>query len=138
MNHSLSGKRSALERFVDPGITFFERNNGIVLAISLFVLIVLGISLFLWGTAPHGIGMRTDSVTYLWSARDLAHGIGLGTVDGFGKFKPLNHFPPLYPVLLAAFEGLGVSGLEAARWLGALFVGLNILLSGLILARLTN
>lgn len=138
MNPSLPGRRPVLERFLDSGITFFEGIKGIVLAISLGVLAILGISLFLWGTAPHGIGIRTDSVAYLWSARDLAQGIGLGTVDAFGKFKPLNHFPPMYPTLLAALEGLGVSGLEAARWLGALFVGLNILLSGLILAQLTN
>jgi len=138
MNNSLQRKRPILERILDSGITFYEGNKGIILTISLCVLGVIGISLFLWGTAPHGIGIRTDSVAYLWSAKNLAQGVGLGTVDAFGNFKPLIHFPPLYPVLLAAFEILGVSGLDAARWLGALFIGLQILLSGMILARLTN
>lgn len=138
MNNSLQRKYPVLERLLDSGIAFLEENKGILLAISLCILGGIGVSLFLWGTAPHGIGIRTDSVAYLWSAKDLAQGIGLGTVDAFGKFKPLNQFPPLYPTLLAALELLGISGLDAARWLGALFVVLQILLSGILLARLTN
>jgi len=138
MNNSLLRKHTFLEQILDSGAAFYEGNNGIVLAISLCLLAVVGVSLFLWATAPHGIGIRTDSVAYLWSAKDLAQGIGLGTVDAFGKLRPLNQFPPFYPILLAAFELLGISGLDAARWIGALFVVLQILISGLILARLTN
>ena len=138
MNNWLQRRQRVLKRILDSGIVIYEKNKGIVLTISLCVLGALGVSLFLWATAPHGIGIRTDSVAYLWSAKNLVQGIGLGTVDAFGKFKPLNHFPPLYPTLLAVFELMGTSGLNAARWLGALWIGMQILLSGLILARLTN
>jgi hypothetical protein len=138
MNNWLQRRQYVLKRILDSGIVFYEKNKRIVLTISLCVIGALGISLFLWATAPHGIGIRTDSVAYLWSAKDLVQGIGLGTVDAFGKFKPLVHFPPLYPIFLAAFEIVGVSGFDAARWLGALWIGMQILLSGLILARLTN
>jgi hypothetical protein len=119
-------------------MVFRERKRAFLLAMALCIIAAGGAVLFLWGTAPHGIGIRSDSVDYLWSAKNLARGVGLGTLDAFGRFRPLNHFPPLYPVLLAGFELAKIDGMEGARWLGALLTSALILLSGAILSRLTS
>jgi len=47
----------------------------------------------------------------------------------------MTHWPPLYPVLLAAPSVFGIDILDGARWLNALFFGLNILLVGLVIRR---
>jgi len=124
--------------FLDSASLFFESKKTILLVVSTCFLGAAGVFQFLWGTATYGIGIRTDSVAYLWSARDLAHGIGLGTVDAFGKFQPLNHYPPLYPILLALFEVLKIDPMVGARWLGAVFIGLLVVLFMVIIYRLTK
>ena len=55
-----------------------------------------------------------------------------------GESKPMTHWPPLYPILLALPQYFGMSGLSAARWLGAVNLGLMVFLLGLSIARLTN
>ncbi|MGD0612908.1 MAG: glycosyltransferase family 39 protein [Anaerolineales bacterium] len=114
----------------------YEQRKGVLLVVTMAAFTLTGIALFLWGTARYGIGIRTDSVDYLWSAKDLAHGIGLGTLDAFGKLKAMNHYPPLYPILLSPFEAVGIPGMVGARWVGAVLFGLLIILFGLILYRL--
>jgi 4-amino-4-deoxy-L-arabinose transferase-like glycosyltransferase len=131
-------KHPRLEGAIKQGVAFADRNIHKLILLALCSLEVVFIALFLWGTAPHGIGIRTDSVDYLWSAKNLANGAGLGTTDAFGHLRPLNHFPPFYPILLAFLQRIGMDGLTAARWLGALFVGALILLYWLILYRMTN
>lgn len=138
MNKKPKSNLYGLTTLLDSAIMFFETRKKIIITASTSLLAAMGIYLFLWGTATFGIGIRTDSVAYLWSARDLAHGIGLGTLDAFGKFKPLNHFPPLYPVLLALFEVCKIDPTDGARWLGSVFIGLLVVLFVVILYRLTN
>jgi len=138
MNNFAQRKRNELAQLLNSVFVFYEVKKKLLITISLVLLGVLSAALFLWGTAPHGIGIRTDSVVYFWSAKNLAKGIGLGTQDAFGKFKPLNHFPPLYPILLAAFEVFKIDSIVGARWLGALFVILLVFLFGLLISRLTN
>jgi 4-amino-4-deoxy-L-arabinose transferase-like glycosyltransferase len=127
-----------LKRIIDSGFAFIDRNQRVLLVFPLVGLDAIVVALFLWGTAPHGIGIRTDSVAYLWSAKNLANGVGLGMTDAFGQLRPLNHFPPLYPILLAVFDLIGIDGMVGARWLGAFFIGTLILLDWLILFRLSN
>lgn len=93
---------------------------------------------FLQFTGEHGIGVRSDSVAYIWAARSLASGEGIGRPDGEGNFKPITHWPPFYPILLAGFEKVGIGAIEGARRLGAALFGVNILLVGWILKRLTQ
>ena len=130
--------REFLSTLTDKAVSLYSRKKMLLLAVALCMVAAAGALLFLWGTAPHGIGIRSDSVEYLWSARNLAQGIGLGTLDAFGRLLPLNHFPPLYPLLLAAFEAAGINGMDGARWLGALLTLVLILLAGAILSGLTN
>jgi len=99
---------------------------------------LLAAAWLLWATSPYGIGIRTDSIAYIWSARNIADGVGIGRLDGYGAFRPMTHWPPLYPLILALFELAGIGAVEGARWLGAALLGANIFLSGLVLHRLTR
>jgi 4-amino-4-deoxy-L-arabinose transferase-like glycosyltransferase len=60
-----------------------------------------------------GLGVAPDSVVYLDGARALAQGAGYVTGTA-GPLRPITHFPPLYPALLAATSALGPA-LAAAR-----------------------
>lgn len=93
---------------------------------------------FWWATAHSGIGIRTDSVAYIWAAQNLVKGIGLGRLTGAGTLKPMTHWPPLYSILLAGAQLTGTDVFVSARWLGALLFGLMILLCGLTIYRLTG
>lgn len=86
-----------------------------------------------------GIGVSYDSVFYLSAADNLLHGLGLSRLGGGGEVIPLTHFPPLYPLLLAAGSWLSpLSTSAVARWLATFaYAGLAIL-SGLIVKKVTN
>ncbi len=127
-----------LSRTIDASLAFFTRNKTRLLFLFLCALALAGTALFIWGTAPHGIGVTSDSVDYIWSARNLAAGKGLGQTDGDGRFKPQTVEPPLYPMLLAIFEWFHIDALVAARWLGALSLALMFVLFGLLIKRLTG
>ena len=117
MKNPIEEKPIAKANVLDSVLEFLEGHRHKLLAVTIGLLGAAGVLLFLWGTFPNGIGIRTDSVAYLWSAESLARGIGLGTLDAFGKFKPLIHFPPLYPILLAVFEAFNIDGMTGAVWL---------------------
>ncbi len=100
--------------------------------------------LFWWATAVHGIGIRTDSVTYLWVAESLAKGIGFGIMDAFGHFRPINHWPPLYSLILSIFVWLSalvnlpVSAEQVSRVLGFLLTSANVYIFGLLTAKISH
>lgn len=74
--------------------------------------------------APRVVGFTTDSDAYLDVAANLLAGRGpTQTVVDFwrpGLPDPLGMWPPLYPVAVAAFAGLGVPLALAGRLVGAL------------------
>lgn len=102
---------------------------GITAALSL-----AGIALLVVST-PWNIGVGYDSVFYLSSAQSLLEGRGLSWPVGTGEFEPLIHYPPLYPLLLAGIGSLGIDLTSAARLMGSVLFGANILLVGLLVAR---
>ena len=82
-----------------------------------------------------------DAATYLGVAHNLAHGDGLtspfrSTLDPFSAVPsasvPLVHWPPGYPVVLAAFTVLGVTPGTAAELVNLLCAGSVIVLAGAI------
>lgn len=107
------------------------------LALCLSSLALLGAAAIRWAS-PHGIGVGYDSMFYLTSAESLSTGQGLCWVGGGGELRPLTHYPPLYPGLLAGFAWLGVDVLAAAQWVSSVLMGLNILAGGLVVARVTD
>jgi len=81
--------------------------------------------LMVWYASHNGIGMTPDSMTYLEGARSLLRDHRLWVDD-----SPLTHFPPLYPVVLAAAGRLTGSLLTAARLLHCCLFALTVLTIG--------
>jgi quinoprotein glucose dehydrogenase len=84
-------------------------------------------------TTPHGAGLSPDSVSYVAAARWVLAGAGVRSLEG----GPLSHFPPLYPIVLAAAAWVSRSDpLDAARWLNAALFAVLLALAGLLAARI--
>lgn len=89
-----------------------------VAAISLLAASLVG-TLVAYATR-WGPWAYSDGVGYLTIARNLTTGIGLGLVKPSGEFELLVSHPPLYPLVLAALDALGLELLSAARWIDML------------------
>jgi hypothetical protein len=126
-----------------PGPT---RTPGRQRTVALVALALVGLagSLSAAIVTRAGAGLDADSVTYLDAAQNLARGRGLTLTPGLSvesnplNLLPLTHHPPLFPVLLAAFQWFGVDALAGARWLNVLLLGVNGLLVGLIVLSWTG
>ena len=73
-------------------------------------------------TSPSPINI----ITFLQVALNLLAGEGWRDFAG----DPLTLWPPLFPLLLAAFGWVGIEPLEAGRWINAAAFGLTILVAG--------
>ena len=107
----------------------------------LIVLGLLGGGLVLAATSG-GIGANGDSAAYLLAARNVLAGQGLVSFTTSGPSDmltaPLSHWPPLFPLLLAA---LGLTGLDpaiGARLLNAALFAVNVGLVGWLVWRLAG
>ncbi len=105
--------------------------------IPLGLISALGFIL-VWYTTVWGAGLISDSFQYVASARSLAAGQTLGYPDENGNTVPLTQYPPLFPVILAAFEIAGVDGLDAARLMNAALFAVNIGLVGISIRKISN
>jgi len=108
--------------------------------LSIFLaLIALGGAILMWNSTPLGIGVGYDSVFYLSAADNFLNGSSLSRFDGYGNVIPLTHFPPLYPLILAAFSFITQAPADiVARWLSVVFFGVNIYLMGWLVYRYTS
>jgi hypothetical protein len=100
---------------------------------SLAVIAILGITgvIVMLQATRFGVGVLPDSTVYFDAARNLASGRGLVVISGKGsELVPLNHYPPMYSVLLAVAVKSGFTIETIARWLNAVLFGLNIFLVG--------
>lgn len=79
-----------------------------------------GCALIIWST-PYGAGISRDSITYIGGAESLISGQGYAFMG-----SPISHYPPLYPMFLAAMSLPRENLAQAARLLNALLFGLNI------------
>ena len=95
-------------------------------ALLIAVLAGLGTAHILVRTATYGAGISEDSVDFLFSAMNFLAGGGWLHLTG----APLTGWPPLFPLLLAAFGWVGIDPLEAGRWINAVAAGLTILVAG--------
>ena len=100
---------------------------------NLIKLVPLGLGLMagiiIWVATPWGIGIEYDSVFYWSAAENLLGGRGLGRLNGAGQLIPLTHFPPLYPLAMAAVARVtGATVAGAARLLSAGLFGFNLFL----------
>ena len=97
-----------------------------LLASSLFAAVLVLIR-----TSGFGAGITHDSVAYVYAAESVISGKGFVY---FGYGTPFVQWPPLFPVLLAGAQWLGIDMLEAARFLNAVVQGLILLFSGIWLS----
>lgn len=98
-------------------------------------VIALGAAAAVLLMTRHAMGLSNDSALYLGSADNLLHGHGLKMPYGRGGPRALTHFPPLYPLALAALGAAGLSLVQAARWLGAVLYAANVALAAAAVRR---
>jgi hypothetical protein len=80
------------------------RHRRLVVALPL-VIALLAVVPIIWAM-PHALDLSFDSIQYLAAGRNLLAGHGLTVFDAPGRLRPLTHFPPLYPAMLAMFGAL--------------------------------
>lgn len=131
-------KPAWLTKIFSESVLLYIRFRSWLLLLPVITIAWLTLQKFLWATQKWGIGIRTDSVAYLWGAENLAKGLGFGRLDGAGIFRPYAHWPPLYSIFLAGFESTGYNNLESARIFGAVCVVILTILTGLTIARFTD
>ena len=111
-------KHSAFEK-----IARFWRDRTTLLTV---VLAGLGTAHILVRTATYGAAVGPMAPFFLSTVMNLLAGEGWRDFTG----DPLVLWPPLFPLLLAAFGWVGIEPLEAGRWVNAAAFGLTILVAG--------
>jgi 4-amino-4-deoxy-L-arabinose transferase-like glycosyltransferase len=102
---------------------------------ALFLIVGTGVIFY---HTPWGIGVVDDSVFYLSSAENFLHGKGFSWPIGGEELKPLTHYPPFFPFVLAGLGWLRLDMVFAARALIALLFGANVALIGYLVQRFTE
>ena len=118
MNSMSELKCSAIEKAARFGRDRF--------ALLIAVLAGLGTAHILVRTATYGAAVTLDSVSFLSTATNFLAGTGWQNHTGWIAVG----WPPLFPLLLAAFGWVGIDPLEAGRWINAAAFGLTILAAG--------
>jgi hypothetical protein len=85
-------------------------------------------------TTPWGTGTGWDQAMYIGSARNLLAGQGLTLAWSLDLGKPLSHFPPLFPSVLAVLGQGGWDPWDSARYLNAVLRGVDLLVVALMAA----
>ena len=119
--------------------------------VFLIILALIGIVLIIAVSSSWGIGLTPDSAAYIAAARNFINGNGLSILyndDGtplnlwapsaFNEAEHVMLWPPLYPIVLSIFGFFTTNMFEIARYLSAVLFGLNILIIGLIIKRITR
>ena len=104
-----------------------RRVDGFTLALA--ALSALGAGLVLAREVNYGVGLTYDAVTYISTARNLLDG------QGFIQFNDWEylHWPPLYPLLLAALSFGVLDPYAVAGPLNAVIFGLTIFAASCVL-----
>ena len=82
-----------------------------------------------------GLYVSPDAVFYVGTARNWLDGRGLTPPPGL---PPLEHFPPLFTLLLAALGKLGLDPLDGARVVNVVALAGTVLLVGLVVRSRTG
>ncbi|MCI0469788.1 MAG: glycosyltransferase family 39 protein, partial [Nitrospirae bacterium] len=82
-----------------------------------------------------GIGVAPDSIMYIGAARNLADGRGFTEPSESGKQIPITHWPPFYPMILAAFGAFGIDPVIGAKAVGIFLFIANIAFVVLMIKR---
>lgn len=105
---------------------------------TLLIVLAVALSLLLFQYAiPCNIGLVSDDIAYISTARNLLAGYGYMTGPLGEGGTPLTHFPPGYSTLLA-LSSIGADPVERVRLLHAVLFGLNTALLGFLVFKATN
>jgi len=109
--------------FLNFGIFYGKKLNKrepIFIALFIVLFVIMAFLLMLWIT-PYGAGVGPDATTYLGGAKSILSGKGY-SLNGI----PINHFPPLYSLFIAATNLLSNNFVQAARILNSSLFGMNV------------
>lgn len=84
----------------------------------------------------HGVGLSPDSLQYLAAGESAASGNGLTTIGWDGTPTALTHYPPGFPLVLAAAARLGWQPQAFARFANIALFAITIVLVTVIARRL--
>lgn len=114
-------------------------SDRIAVRVLVFLMpVVLGMSLLLYATSLHGVGVSRDSVSYLNAAKNLATTGALSTDFLPGEPRPFTHWPPLYPAILFPLLLLGGDIARQAVVLNAILLALYLIAIQLLVLRFTE
>ncbi len=109
--------------------------TGGALALILLAPVIAGIGLATLTTcSDFTMGVWPDGMAYIESARWFAAGQGV-SLGEYYSLRPLLHWPPGYPVVLAAGTMLGATAERAAEILHPICLVLTLLLLGILVLR---
>lgn len=118
-----------------PGVKPKRRVES-ALPIAMFVLAFAAAAVVTAATSL-GIGVSPDSVAYLSAADAIASGRGVVTVAG-DAWRPLSHFPPLFPLVAAIGPLFAVEATAWIRLLHAVLFAILTVAASLIVHRATG
>jgi 4-amino-4-deoxy-L-arabinose transferase-like glycosyltransferase len=122
---------------MSPAVTRSRRFAGAVLVVALVGLAVR--LAYGWFVAPDDLGF--DAIWYVLQSETLAEGHGYIDPDAFFRFgqtSPTANFPPLWPILLAAANKVGLDDVDSYRVVGSVLGAVTVALTALIGARVVN
>ena len=107
-----------------------NENRNVLILVAL--ISIIGILLLVAVTSRFGPGISHDSVAYIYASRSFLNGNGL---KYFGYEAPYVQWPPLLPVVLAVFGGLGIDAFTASILINIISFSLTIFFTGAWLNR---
>ncbi len=129
LGRGVQGEPSRKKSVRFPAWTAGRRPDRFTLLLA--ALAVLGAVLILARQVTYGVGLHGDWVTYISVARSLLAGEGFVQIHGW----PYLHWPPLYPMLLAAASLFAFDPYDVAGPLNAAVFGLTLFVAGQYLRR---
>ena len=99
--------------------------------VIIVLLAAAGAGWVIAATLAWGLGVSPDSVTYLATAEQFAQGWGF-VPHGEANELATPHFPPLFPMVLAALTAGNDDLRVVARWLQVALIAVNVVLVALL------
>lgn len=110
----------------------YRMANQRIFNILLIFFPLIAFFLILLTTRYNNLGISADSISYIEVSRNIKNLEGV--VDNQGKL--VQHWPPLYPAVLALSSGMtGLDNVQAGKYLNATLMALFFLLFNLLLRR---
>jgi hypothetical protein len=103
----------------------------------ILAILAIAAALVLYLCTPWGLAVSFDSFAYLHVAENVLAGRGFVLISTDG-YRPMTHWPPLYPAALAVASRLGFGLMGGARLLQAALFASNLILAAILVNRATR